>query len=351
MSRNPWPREVVFAASITCALFAAPGPATAAPAGASQAGDVNKILADARAALGGEKKLGALKTFAATGQATRVTGNASSTPTDVEMAFELPDRFMKKDVLAMMGNNAITRTSGFNGEAVINAIDQPPAMPGMIQIRMGPGGTAPGGTPTPEQQEQQRKQQLISGKQDFARFTLGMLLSSLTAYPLQFSYGGQAESPDGKADIVDVKGEGDFAVRLFIDTQTHLPLMASWMAKEPLVITRTMTAGGPGAPPPPSGNTGYVVAGAKPATAGGGQAMSPEERDKMMKQFQDQAKEAAAKLRVVEYRLYYGDYRDVDGIKVPFKLQQSMDGKPTEEVTLEKVKINAKIDPKKFETK
>jgi hypothetical protein len=351
MSRNPWPREVVFAASIACALFAVPGPATAAPARTSQTGDVNKILADARAALGGEKRLGALKTFAATGQSTRVTGNTSTPPGDFEMAFELPDRFMKKDVLAMMGNNAITRTSGFNGEAVINAIDQPPAMPGMIQIRMGPGGTAPGGTPTPEQQEQQRKQQVISGKQDFARLTLGMLLTSLTAYPLQFSYGGQAESPDGKADIVDVKGEGDFAVRLFIDTQTHLPLMASWMAREPLMITNTVTRGGPGGAASTSSGGGSVAAGGKQVTAGGGQAMTPEERDKLMKQFQDQAKEAAEKLRVVEYRLYYGDYRDVDGIKVPFKLQRSIDGKPAEEVTLEKVKINAKIDPKKFETK
>jgi hypothetical protein len=324
---------------------------------AAQAPDVNKVLADARAALGGEKKLTALKTFSATGQSTRVTGNASTPPGDFEMAFELPDRFMRKDVLAIVGPNTITRTSGFNGEATINVIDQPPAMPGMIQIRMtGPGGAAPGATPTPEQQEEQRKAQLLSSKQDFARLTLGILLTSLPAYPLQFAYGGQAESPDGKADIVDAKGEGDFAVRLFIDTKTHLPLMASWMAKEPLVITRTMTAGGPGAPPPSSsgGNAGFVVAGApgaKPATAAGGQAATPEERDKMMKQFQDQAKAAEAKLRVVEYRLYYADYRDVDGVKVPFKLQRSIDGKPTEEVTLEKVKVNAKIDPKKFETK
>jgi hypothetical protein len=127
--------------------------------------------------------------------------------------------------------------------------------------------------------------------------------------------------------------------------------MASWMAREPLMITNTVTRGGPGGAASTSSGGGSVAAGGKQVTAGGGQAMTPEERDKLMKQFQDQAKEAAAKLRVVEYRLYYGDYRDVDGIKVPFKLQRSIDGKPAEEVTLEKVKINAKIDPKKFETK
>ncbi len=70
----------------------------------------------------------------------------------------------------------------------------------------------------------------------------------------------------------------------------------------------------------------------------------------MMKQAQEDAKAAQAKLRSVEYRLYYGDYREVDGLKVPFRLQRSIDGKPAEEVTLEKVKINGKIDPKKFDT-
>jgi hypothetical protein len=310
-----------------------------------QAPDVNKILADARAALGGEKKLSALKTLAATGQSVRVTANGSSAPTDVEMAFELPDKFMKKDVLALMGNSVITRTSGFNGDQTIDVIDQPPAMPGMIQIRMGPGGPA-GGPPTPEQQEENRKKQLLSSKQDLARLSLGMMLSSLAAYPLEFSSGGQAESPDGKADIVDVKGEGGFAVHLFIDANTHLPLMLSWMAKEPLVITRTVGPGGAGAPPPAGG--GAVV---QYSTSRGQPPPSPEEREKLIQQAQEQAKEAEAKLRVVEYRLYYGDYRDVDGVKVPFKLQRSIDGKPVEEVTLEKVKVNGKIDAGKFSAK
>jgi hypothetical protein len=315
----------------------------ALPAAAQQSGDVDKIVASARAALGGDKKLTSLKTFAATGQAVRVVNGASSAPGDTEVAFELPDKFMKKEQLATMGNVVITRTSGFNGEAPINVIDQPPAMAGSIQIRFGPG-TAPGETPTPEQQEEQRQKQLLAGRQDFARLTLGMLLTSLSTYPLQFTYAGQAESPDGKADVVEVQGEGGFAARLFIDAATHLPLMVSWMAKEPIMITNTISRGGPGAPPAGGGN---VMIGAP--TGHGTQ--TPEEREKMMKQLEDQRRQAEANARVVEYRLYYGDYRDVDGVKVPFHLQRSIDGKPTEDVTLEKVKINAKIDPKKFETR
>ena len=317
----------------------------------AQPADVNKILAEARAALGGEKRLAAVKTFAATGQSTRVVNEQSAAPTDAELVFELPDRFMKKDVLAMLGSTAITRASGFSGDAVINVIDQPPMPSGgaVFVFRAGPGGGAPGEVVTSEQKEAAQKAQLLANKQEFARLALGIFVAAPAAYPLQFAYGGQAESPDGKADIVDVTGEGGFACRLFIDTATHLPLMLSWMAKEPLMLTQTV-----------GGGTGRSR-GSDTARAGGGAAvtsvqaqgkpLTPEERDKLMSQLEEQRKKAEAERRVVEYRLYYGDYREVDGIKVPFRLQRSIDGKPTEELTLDTVKINGKIDPRKFDVK
>jgi hypothetical protein len=315
-----------------------------------QTGDVTKILADARAALGGEKKLAAVRTFAAAGQSTRVIGEQSTAPTDAELAFELPDKFVKKSVLASIGSMIITSTAGFNGDALINIVDQPPQTGDRVfMVRMGPGGAAPGELITPEQQESARKAQLLSNKQDFARITLGFLLASPQAYPLKFAYGGQAESPDGKADIVDVTGDGGFAVRLFIDTKTHLPLMLSWMAKEPLIVSRTVTSGPGGAPGAHATTGGGAVPGAMQAE--GGKPLTPEDRDKLMKQLEEQRKEAEAKRRTVEYRLYYGDYRETDGIMVPFKLQRSIDGKPTEELTFEKVKVNGKIDARLFETK
>ena len=324
-----------------------------------QAPDVNKIVADTRAALGGEKKLSALKTVTAAGQSVRVTPDGSSSPVDWEMAFELPDKFIKKDVMAMLGTSAITRTSGFNGDTAIDVVDQPPAMPGMIRIVRSSGGD-PNAPQTPEQQEQNRKNAVIAAKQDFSRILLGFIASSSAVYPLEFSFGGVAEAPDGKADMIDAKGEGGFAARFFIDQKTHLPLMLSWMAKEPLVITRTI--GGPGGAPPPAGggNATFGVAGGKPLTpeqaaamkaGGNAKQMTPEEMEKFKAQAAGQAKEAESKLRVVEYRLYYGDYRDVNGVKVPFRLQRSIDGKPTEEVTLEKVKINSKVDPGTFSGK
>ena len=318
--------------------------ALAAPA---QVGDVKQVLADARAALGGDKKLDAVKTLTLSGQSLRTNPSGTTVGGDIEVAIALPDKFMRRDMVANMGNMSIYRVSGFNGDGVINEMDQPPQLSGggggqVVMFRMaGPGGTVtgPGSAPlTPEQQDAMRKAMLGSAKQDFARLTLGMLATSFPAFPLTMTYAGQAESPDGRADIIDVKGDGDFAVRLFIDTKTHLPLMLSWMAREPMMITRQV--GGPG-----GGQT--VVAGGGTAQAAPGK-MTPEEREKLAAQMAAQAKEAEAKRRIVEYRLFYADYRSVDGVMLPFRLERSVDGKPTEEITFDKVKVNPKIDAKTF---
>lgn len=316
-----------------------------------QAADVDKILAAARAALGGEKKLAGVKTFAATGQSTRVMGDQSSAPTDAELAFELPDRFMKKDVLAAIGSMIITRTSGFNGDTAINVIDQPPQTGGnVVMFKFGTGGGAPGELVTSEQKDAEKRAALVSSRQDFARLSLGILLASPAAYPLKFAYAGQAESPDGKADVIDVTGDVGFAAKLFIDQTTHLPLMLSWMAKEPLMLSQ-MVKGGPGGGASISHGAPGGGGGAVQVQGEGGKQLTPEERDKLMKDLEAQRKEAEAKRRTVEYRLYYGDYREVDGIMVPFKLQRSIDGKPSEELTLENVKVNGRIDPREFEVK
>lgn len=320
----------------------------------AQGGDVNKVLADAREALGGDKKIDAVRALSIEGRALRTNPAGATTESEFEVALELPDKYMRRDAVINMGNMSIYRTSGFNGDGVIDETDTPPQLAGGGHVVMfrtaGPGGattTIGGAPPTPEQQEATRRAMLTTSKQDFARLTLGMFVKSFAAYPLTMSYAGEAESPDGKADVIEVKGEGDFAARLFIDAKTHLPLMLSWMAREPISVFRQM--GGPG------GSNVVSPGGAQagpPGTAGPGQPargnMTPEEREKLAKQLDEQAKAAEAKRRLVEFRLFYSDYRPVDGIKIPHQIQRSVDGRPTEEVTFDKVKVNPKIDAKKF---
>ena len=53
----------------------------------------------------------------------------------------------------------------------------------------------------------------------------------------------------------------------------------------------------------------------------------------------------------MEFRIYYADYRDVDGMQWPFRLRRATGTDTTEETTFDRFRINTKIDPRKFEVR
>jgi len=307
-----------------------------------QGNDVEAVLAAARSALGGDT-LASVTSLTATGRTTRQGADAPA-PTDFELAIQLPDRYVKKEVVAVMGDSTIARTTGFNGDGLIEAMDVPQGLFGgggsgqmMVRSTSGGGTTTfggPGGR-TVTADEASRKANVVLSKQEFARLTLGLFANAFSAYPLRFTAGTAADAADGKADVIIVTGDGDFAAKLYIDRQSHLPVMLTWMAKEPLVRSTAMRAGGP--------------AGAGPMIFQSGQAIPPDQQGQPAKDFEADMKKAEANRRLVEFRMAYGDYKVVSGVKWPTRLRRSVDGKATDEMSLEKITINPKIDPKKFD--
>jgi hypothetical protein len=250
------------------------------------AGDATKVLAAAREALGGEKRLSAVRTFVANGRTQQVRGE-NLVPIEFEIACELPDKYVRRDEIPAQESGPTS--TGFNGDAMIQLPPPPPppSAPAGAPMPMPPGGAMgmpPGG-------------RVNTVKQDFVRLTLGMFATSFASYPLTFSYETQAEAPQGKADVLAVKGPANFSLRLFVNTETHLPIMVSWNLPSPP---------GRGAPP------------ATPAPPR-------------------------------EARIYYADYRESDGLQLPFRLRRAIAGETVEETTFDRFRINVKIDPKKFE--
>lgn len=266
-------------ALITC-LAAATLAGQSAP---RPAGDATKVLAAAREALGGEKKLSAVKTFVATGRTQQVRGD-TLVPIEFEIACELPDKYVRKDEIPAQESGPTS--TGFNGDNLIQVPVPPQAPQVPIPGRPGRGGDAPR---TEAQMDAARKARANTVKQDFVRLTLGMFATSFSSYPLTFTYVGQAEAPQGTADVLDVKGPASFTLRLFVNRDTHLPIMVSWNLPSPT-------------PAPPR-----------------------------------------------EARIYYADYRDADGVQLPFRLRRAIAGDTVEETTFDRFKINGKIDPRKFE--
>jgi hypothetical protein len=200
-----------------------------------------------------------------------------------------------------------------------------------------PGGRGMPSAPTPEMLAAQRKMRLNNVKQDFARLALGLFASS-PSYPLTYAFAARAEAPQGMADVLDVKGEGNFALRLFVHGETKLPVMVSWQAPPTNVIVTV-----PGQPGPKTVAPGAVVITSPAPPAANA---SEEEKGKYAKDVA--ALRAKAQATPIEYRLYYGDYRDVDGVKLPFRLRRAIGTETTEETTFDRFRLNTKIDPRKF---
>ena len=299
-----------------------------------QGSDVAKVLGELRAALGGEA-ISSVKTVWIEGMRTRIVSEGQAPrPTRFEMAIELPARVARTEVIGNFNGMDLTRTTGFDGSDLIERTDAPPQAGGggRMVIQMRPGGMV-GGEATPEALEAQRASQLAAARRDFARLALGMVGTTFDAVPVDFAYGGTAESPDTVAEVLTVTGSDGFDGRLYVDATSHLPLMLTWMDKEPLV----MMAGGPG------GGGGVQV-----VRRGEGGSMTEQDLARMRQEMEQRMRDAEANRRVVEFRVFYADYKPFGAVKLPTRLQRMIDGNPVEELVIETVRINEPIDPAFF---
>jgi hypothetical protein len=349
------------------ALVAAAYVAAYAHAQAQADARAAKVMADVRQALGGDQKIAAIKglslradyrremsagpggggsmTFVMMGGSGSASGSQQTTGT-IEIDVDLPDKYLRTDIgSAGLG---MTRTDGF--EAARPFLEVLPNTPGMhIQVD------------NPAADPVRAKAALKRSQTDLARLLLGLTGGTQPGFPVTYAYGGQAESPDGKAAIIDVTGPDDFKVRLFVDAETHLPLMLTYMEPEPRVVMRTMsrdgagrsggpaTAGGPGAAAGTAAASGTAATGPGQASVTPGRApmagLTPEQQAEIEKQ----RKEAeATPPKLVEYRLFFSDYRKVDGVSLPHRIARGLGAKTTEEWDITSYKLNPPFRADRF---
>jgi hypothetical protein len=290
--------------------------------------DANKILAAAREALGGESRLAAVKTLIATGRTRQVRGE-NLVPIEFEMLFETPDKFVRKDEIPAQESGPTSQ--GFNGENLIVEPPPPPPPP------------PPAGKPAGPPPEAALRGRVTTIKQDFARLALGLFATSYSAYPLTFSHVGIAEAPQGKADVLEAKGPGNFTVRFFLHSESHLPIMLSWSVPATNVVVTL-----PGQPPPATLPPGAITVEAPPPPAA---SASKEEQDKYAMEVAALRKKTIASAKPIENRLYFSDHKEVDGIRLPFRIRRAIASQTIEETTFDRFRINTKIDPRRFEVR
>jgi hypothetical protein len=286
------------------------------------------IIAAARKALGGEDKVTALKTLTAEGPFRRSMGGRDMEGT-TSVTIARPDKMKRVDEMqmgGMVGGPTIERTSVLNGTTAWDDTANRGGMGGGMQIVMrGPGeGPGPGGAAaTPEQLNEARVRRM---RVQLQRLTAALLAEASTPWV----DAGIAESPEGKADILETKEETGRTLRLFIDQATHLPLMVQYQDPKPMV----MINGGPG-----RGGPGG------PGGGPGGPPPTPEQVQQRVAEMQRNPPPLGT------FAMHLTDYKKVDGIMLPHKIETSLDGEPNEEWTIEKYKVNPQVKADTWEKK
>ena len=269
-----------------------------------------QLLAQARQALGGEKNLNTVQGLTCTGTYERTMGDRQLSG-ELTIDLQLPDKMLRTETMNPMGDMTVIVEQGINGEKLLRHQRTVNGPPGAV-IRM---GTPPTGDA--------EAQAIRNARADMTRMALALLLASPGSTPLDIAYGGEAQADDGKADVLDAKGAGNFAARIFLDQKTHRPLMLQYRGVAPRVVMQTQRMDGP--PDPARARQ------AEQAAQAAGAAQPPPQ--------------------VVDITLFIDDYKPIDGVQIPHHFSRSVDGKPTEEMTFKTIKINPAFKTDTFSAK
>ena len=274
------------------------------------------LMAEARKAIGGEDKLRGVKAVQVNGKFKRTAGN-NTLEGDFEVYIEPPGKYKRHEETGTAGGPIGERTEVLNGAETWDetsngfpagrgffgrgrgAPDGAPAGDGAAR-QGGQGGGRAGGQPIdPERlKELQRRQR----QAELARLMLVWFLT--TDAPV--SWVGTAESPDGNADVIEVKPMEGSPTRVFLDTATHMPLMLT--------------------------TTGFGGRGRRGGAPGG--------------QGGDAGRGGAAPQITIETHL--SEYKTVGGIKLPHLITRGVNGQTNEEWEIKTYRINPNFKANTF---
>ena len=274
------------------------------------------LMAEARKAIGGEDKLRGVKTVQVNGKFKR-TGGANTLEGDFEVFIEPPGKYKRHEETGTAGGPIGERTEVLNGAETWDETSNGfPAGRGFFgRGRFGGGapdgaaagdgaaraGGRAGGQPIdPERlKELQRRQR----QTELARLMLVWFLT--TDAPV--SWVGTAESPDGNADVIEIRPAEGNPTRVFLDAATHMPLMLT--------------------------TTGFAGRGRRGGGPGGGQGGGDGR---------------GAPPPAITIETHLSEYTTAGGIKLPHLITRGVNGQTNEEWEIKSYKINPNLKANTF---
>lgn len=273
-----------------------------------------EILKQAREAIGGEERLQKLEALNINGQYRRVFGDRQMAG-DREISIALPNKYRVEDSMNPGGlSTALINYRALNGE---HAWSGSSGGNGMV-FRMG----GPGGQQLSAEQMEAQLRRIFQA--EFTRYLLLMTLAPPTSLAVEYKYAGESDVDGEQADVVDVTGADNFSVRLFFDKKNHLPLLLSYRAPKPRIMTMTRP---------------------------GGASRSPEDLKKAREEAEKKmsAEQPAGPPEEVDFFIRLSEHKKVDGLMLPFKLTFLTESEVSEEFEISKYQVNPQFKADKFE--
>lgn len=275
-----------------------------------------ETLKQARAAIGGEDLLKSIQALGLKGEYRRFMDEREMTG-EREVSMLLPDKYLVEDAFSAGGmSTSMINTRGLNSE---HAWMGNSGGGGGMFIRMGGAG---GQQASPEQIETMLRKQYT---REYTRYLLAILLAPPPSFALEFKYAGESDVEEAHAEVIEATGADNFAVRLFFDKQTHLPLLLSYRGPKPRIMTMTRPAGDKNV------KTDEAIKQAKA------------DAEKKM------ASEPVQKPEDVDFFIRLTDYKKVSGLLLPHKLTLLTEAEVTEEFQISKYMVNPQFKADKFQ--
>lgn len=272
-----------------------------------------EILKQARQAIGGEEQLQKIQGLQIKGQYRRAFGERQMAG-DREINILLPNKYLVEDAMNSGGlSTAMINTRGLNGDKAWSGNS---GGGGMFVRMIGPGGQQA----SPEQMEEMQRR-IFSA--EFSRYLLAMILTPPPALAVEYKYAGESEVEDAQAEVIDVSGPNNFAVRVFFDKKSHIPLLLSYRGPKPRIMTMQRPSRGSATPD--------EIRKAR------------EEAEKRMSSENPPAPEE------VDFFIRLTDHKKVDGLTLPHKLTFLTESEVSEEFEISKYQVNPQFKADLFE--
>jgi hypothetical protein len=274
------------------------------PAGASES-KAQSVLAAAREAAGGEKNLSSISALELSGEYRRIlNGREQHGALTADLA--LPDKYKSSETIEnlRLGSYTDIRAIGA-GHAWIASVSNSPKI--VVE------------TVISDDSDPATEQAALNARvgAEFYKYLLAFLLTPPAQ--AQVTFAGQAVAPQGRAQVIDVKNTDGFAVRLFFDVASHRLLMMTGAGEEaPKTVFKTVGKG------KGRQSTGQASGAGDGTEAAGNQG------------------------KALESRLFFSDYRQVEGVWFPFQIRLTEPGS-SGEIRLTKVVVNPQLAPKAFD--